>query len=58
MLAIPGKLERREAKADLLHDVIMWLDEDEVRARHALELSAGPVIRQLQEIERELFDGR
>ncbi|MDP2143682.1 MAG: AAA family ATPase [Gallionella sp.] len=45
---------RREAKRILLDNVRAWLDEDEQRAREALEKSAAEVITHLQQIESQL----
>lgn len=45
---------RREAKQKLLNVVRKWLDENEQRARKALELSAAEVIAELRLIESQL----
>lgn len=53
-LAEPDRQARRLAKRQLLNDVRKWVDEDRDRAEAAFEESAGPVISDLVEIERQL----
>lgn len=45
---------RRQAKADLLRDVLAWIKEDEGAARAEFEQSAAEVIEMLKRIEDEL----
>ncbi|MFT3736963.1 MAG: AAA family ATPase [Rhodocyclaceae bacterium] len=45
---------RREAKKNLLHEVMEWLDADEVRGKAALSKSADEVIKILQSISASL----
>lgn len=49
-----GDPKKREAKRQLLREVLKWLDEDEDRGRAALELSAKDVIEELRTIEAQL----
>ncbi|MBH9722851.1 AAA family ATPase [Burkholderia contaminans] len=53
-LAVTDRQKKREAKRDLLDDVRKWLDENDDRARAALEISAKEVIEELQRIEAAL----
>ena len=55
-LAETGKRARRDAKRKLLDGVRAWLDQDDARARAALEASAQPVIDDLIRIQRQLLD--
>lgn len=54
ILNIPDKQERREAKKNLLGDLLTWISENEDVARTAFENSAKEVIDILNEIEEEL----
>lgn len=54
-LAVEGRDARRAAKHGLLEELRAWLDQDESRARDALEASAGPVIAELRRIESQLM---
>jgi hypothetical protein len=54
-LAIQNQQAKRAAKNELLAKVRNWLDEDEERARKALETSAKCVIAHLQKIECQLL---
>jgi AAA domain, putative AbiEii toxin, Type IV TA system len=53
-LSITDQSQRREAKRQLLLDVIVWLREDEERGRTALRDSAVDVINLLSEISTSL----
>lgn len=55
VLAIPDKQARRQAKRDLLNQVLKWLDEDGERGKVALSESAGEVITDLREIEAQFL---
>ncbi|WP_367321646.1 ATP-dependent endonuclease [Streptomyces sp. HUAS ZL42] len=48
------KAEVREAKKELLHAVLDWIEADEDRARAAFEKSAPDVISYLQSVEKKL----
>jgi predicted ATP-dependent endonuclease of OLD family len=50
-LAITDKSKKRNAKRDLLNEVISWLQEDKERAVQALAESADEVIRFLKQVE-------
>jgi hypothetical protein len=50
-LGISNKAERRAAKRNLLLNVLQWLNEDDSRARQALEESASEVIAFLRLVE-------
>jgi hypothetical protein len=54
VLGMAGGQKKREAKRQLLGDVLKWLDEDEDRGRAALEISAKDVIGELRRIEAQL----
>lgn len=54
VLSTQGKQPLRDAKRELLLEVVKWLDEDEVRGRKALEESASHVIKDLREIAAQL----
>ncbi len=56
VLAEPDKSVRRDAKRQLLDEVRAWLDDDEDRAKTALEESAAPVITELRRIEGQLSE--
>lgn len=56
VLATQGKQPLRDAKRNLLLEVVNWLDEDEVRGRGALEESASQVIADLRDIAAQLKD--
>lgn len=58
VLSMQDKKDRRQAKRDLLQEVVTWLKEDRERARQALEESAAEVIEVLQEIERTLINSQ
>jgi len=58
VLAITNRQEKRAAKAALLSDVRIWLDEDEPRGRAALEESAQEVIADLRAMAAQLFAGK
>lgn len=51
VLSIVDSQQKRQAKKDLLLDVIDWLDSDLERARSTLEQSAAEVIEDLKGIE-------
>lgn len=51
-LAEKDRQTRRELKRKLLHDVVIWLEEDETRGREALTTSAASVIADLQAMEK------
>jgi AAA domain, putative AbiEii toxin, Type IV TA system len=57
VLVTEGKQQLREAKRNLLLDVVSWLDEDEVRGQKALRESAIEVIQDLQFIATQLANG-
>lgn len=50
-----NKEQKRREKKELLDQVIAWLDEDEVRARKALDQSAREVIELLGEIQTNII---
>lgn len=54
VLALEGQA-KRDAKKELLDEVVEWLEEDVERGRLALAASAGEVITRLQAIESALF---
>lgn len=56
VLGIGDKQAKREAKRNLLLEVISWLDADSDRAKAALEKSAKHVIDDLRSIEASLFN--
>lgn len=55
VLALIGKQEKRTAKKELLDEVRAWLDEDDERAKVALQESAAEIIADLQVIEAQLI---
>ncbi len=50
VLGIEGKGDRRQAKHDVLTDVLAWLEEDPDRARTALAVSASEAVHVLGEL--------
>jgi predicted ATPase len=54
VLAIQNKQQRREAKKQLLDQVIAWIEQDAETARIEFKQSAAEVIEVLREIEAEL----
>jgi hypothetical protein len=54
VLGIQDKQERRSKKRDLLNVVVRWLNEDQGRARSALQQSAHDVIDVLRKIASDL----
>jgi hypothetical protein len=54
VLAITDRRKRKEAKKELLDEVLVWIDADEERARMEFEASAADVIQILRSIEGEL----
>lgn len=54
-LAISDRQKKRNAKRELLNDVIKWLEGDLDRARHALQESAASVIEDMKLIESDLL---
>jgi predicted ATPase len=50
-LAETNKQKKREAKRQLLDDVLAWIAEDEPRAKKAFELSADEIVKVLQAFE-------
>jgi len=52
VLAISDKNAKREAKKQLLLELVDWLNDNDDRAREALAVSAADVIQDLREIER------
>jgi hypothetical protein len=54
VLAITDRRKRKEAKKELLDEVLAWVDADEDRARNEFETSAADVIQILRSIEAEL----
>ncbi|MGZ8214448.1 MAG: ATP-dependent nuclease [Methylosarcina sp.] len=53
-LSIKDRKEKRKAKKKLLDDVLAWIEEDEERARNALEKSAKEIIDDLKLIEKQI----
>jgi predicted ATP-dependent endonuclease of OLD family len=53
-LAIGDRQTRREAKKELLDDVISWLREDESRAKDALAESAAEIVEFLRSVQTKL----
>lgn len=51
---ITNKQEKRKQKKAILDDVLIWIKEDEERAKNAFENSASEVIGILKEIDRSL----
>jgi hypothetical protein len=54
VLAILDKKARRKAKADLLHKVLAWTDENPDQAKPAWEASAEEVITLLKVIAKKI----
>lgn len=50
-LSETDKQRKRQAKKDLLDDVLTWISEDEPRAKNAFAASADEIIKVLQEFE-------
>ncbi|MFZ3192300.1 MAG: AAA family ATPase [Moraxellaceae bacterium] len=57
-LAISDLKQKREAKRNLLNDVVAWLHENEDDGRESLRISADSIIQDLKEIEQELYGKR
>lgn len=54
ILNIQDKNQKREAKKQILEELVAWIDTDEERAKGVFENSAKEVIDILKEIEQEL----
>ena len=57
-LAIADKQRKREAKRELLLQVVAWIEEDTERAREAFRTSAANLISDLQTIEAQFVSLR
>ncbi|MGY1499818.1 ATP-dependent nuclease [Streptomyces sp. QTS52] len=55
VLAMEDKRKKREAKRQLLHEVLAWIEEDTGRAKEEFQQSAADFISHLREIESKVI---